>query len=125
LGFADCPINTALKALEVVKPLPEIGLVPDSCHVYASSSRLGDLPTKDLRLVHLNDCSLAPAMSIEDADRVLPGEGQIPLKQYVGDLRRAGFRGPWSLETFNQKLWQQDPMEVAVRGYQALRRVLE
>lgn len=124
LGFADCPINTSQKALEVVKPLNDIGFVPDSCHVYASSSHFTDFPAKDLRLVHLNDCPLPAAMTIEDGDRVLPGDGRIPLGEYIGDLRQSGFRGPWSLETFNAELWKQDPLEVAVRGYRALSGVL-
>ena len=124
LGFADCPINTSHRALEVVKPLSDIGFVPDSCHVYASSSRFTDFPAKELRLVHLNDCALAPAMTIEDGDRVLPGDGRIPLKDYVGDLRQSGFRGPWSLATFNAQLWKQDPSEVAVRGHGALIKLL-
>lgn len=125
LGFADCPVNTSAKALKLAETLPGIGFVLDSCHVYASGSGLGDFPAARLHLVHLNDCALPPSMSIEDGDRVLPGEGGIPLRQYVQGLRSGGFGGPWSLETFNQALWRQDPQEVALEGYRRLRAVLE
>jgi sugar phosphate isomerase/epimerase len=74
--------------------------------------------------VHLNDVPLPPASSINDADRVLPGEGRIPLERYVRDVGAAGFDGPWSLETFNELLWKQDPEQVAARGYRALRAVV-
>lgn len=125
LGFADCPVNTSAKALKLAETLLGIGFVLDSCHVYASGSGLGDFPAARLHLVHLNDCALPPSMSIEDGDRVLPGEGRIPLRQYVQGLRSGGFSGPWSLETFNQALWRQDPQEVALEGYRKLRAVLE
>jgi 2-keto-myo-inositol isomerase len=125
LGFGDCPINTPAKALRVAEALPDVGFVPDSCHLYASGAQFRDFPIERLRLVHLNDVPLPPARSIEDCDRVLPGEGRIPLQQYVRELRRAGFDGPWSLETFNELLWTQDPEQIASRGYKALRALFE
>jgi 2-keto-myo-inositol isomerase len=124
LGFGDCPVDTPAKALKVVEAFPDVGLVADSCHVYASKGRFGEFPIERLRLVHLNDVPLPPASSIEDGDRVLPGEGRIPLEQYVRELRAAGFDGPWSLETFNELLWKEDPEEVASRGYRALTGVI-
>ena len=42
-----------------------------------------------------------PPREIEDADRVLPGGGVIRLADLVADLTGRGYRGPWSLETFN------------------------
>ncbi|PZA06789.1 MULTISPECIES: sugar phosphate isomerase/epimerase [unclassified Meiothermus] len=124
LGFAECPVNTSAKALELARSLPEIGFVPDSCHVYASGSSFGDFPADRLRLVHLNDCARPASMSIEDGDRVLPGEGRIPLKRYLQELRSSGFDGPWSLETFNEALWKEDPEQVAIRGFRALQGLL-
>jgi len=124
LGFADCPVNTSARALEVVETLPEIGFVPDSCHVYASGSSFADFPVHKLHLVHLNDCALPAAMTIQDRDRVLPGEGQVPLKRYLQELRSGGFGGPWSLETFNEVLWKEDPEQVAIRGLRALQTLL-
>jgi 2-keto-myo-inositol isomerase len=124
LGFADCPVNTAARALEVTRPLPDVGFVPDSCHVYASGSSFRDFPAHRLHLVHLNDCPRPASMAIEDGDRVLPGEGRIPLRQYLQDLRSSGFGGPWSLETFNETLWKEDPEQVAIRGFRALRSLL-
>lgn len=124
LGFADCPVNTAAKALEVTRPFPELGFVPDSCHVYASGGSFRDFPVSRLHLVHLNDCPRPASMAIEDKDRVLPGEGRIPLKHYLQDLRSGGFGGPWSLETFNESLWKEDPEQVAIRGFRALQSLI-
>jgi len=124
LGFADCPINTASRALEVMQPFPEVGFVLDSCHVYASGGSFRDFPAHRLHLVHLNDCPRPASMAIEDGDRVLPGEGQIPLRQYLQDLRLSGYNGSWSLEIFNETLWKDDPEQVAFRGFHALRSLL-
>jgi 2-keto-myo-inositol isomerase len=124
LGFGDCPINTPARALAVAEALPDVGFVPDSCHVYASGAGMRDFPVERLRLVHLNDVPLPPERTIEDSDRVLPGEGRIPLERYVRELRDAGFDGPWSLETFNELLWSQDPEQIASRGYESLRTFL-
>ena len=125
LGFLDCPINTPLLAGEVVDGLDGIELVLDSCHWYASGGGpLSGYPVERLALVHLNDAPAKPPREIEDGDRVFPGEGVIPLRDLVSDLARAGFAGPWSLETFNPSYWTDDPAAVAGRGLAAVRRAV-
>jgi 2-keto-myo-inositol isomerase len=94
--------------------------VLDSCHWHASGSQpLTSFPVERLALVHLNDAPDKPPRKIEDADRVLPGEGVIQLKTLIGALESGGFSGPWSLETFNRAYWREDPEAVARRGYAA------
>jgi len=75
-------------------------------------------------LVHLNDAPNKPPREIEDADRVLPGEGVIRLQDLLNDLGARGFAGPWSLETFNPKYWTEAPEEIARRGLASLTRSL-
>ena len=117
LGFGDCPINTPALAAETVDGIDAIDLVLDSCHWHASGSLpLDSYPVDRLVLVHLNDAPNKPPREIEDADRVLPGEGVIRLKDLVRDLAAHGYAGPWSLETFNPGYWKEDPAAVARRG---------
>jgi len=117
LGFGDCPINTPALAAETVDGIDAIDLVLDSCHWHASGSLpLDSYPVDRLVLVHLNDAPNKPPREIEDADRVLPGEGVIRLKDLVRDLAARGYAGPWSLETFNPGYWKEDPAAVARRG---------
>ncbi|TMD09828.1 MAG: sugar phosphate isomerase/epimerase [Chloroflexi bacterium] len=124
LGFADCPINSPALAAEVVAGVEGVDLVLDSCHWHASGSRsLDELPIQRLAMVHLNDAPAKPPRELEDADRVLPLEGVIALPELVRDLTRLGFRGPWSLETFNPAYWEQGPLEIARRGRAALDRL--
>jgi 2-keto-myo-inositol isomerase len=121
LGFGDCPINTPAIATETVDGIAGIDLVLDSCHWHASGAQpLDGYPIERLALVHLNDAPAKPPREIEDADRVLPGEGVINLKALIHELRIGKYAGPWSLETFNPGYWTQDPEDIARRGRAAI-----
>jgi 2-keto-myo-inositol isomerase len=121
LGFADCPIDTPELAGRVVADLPGVELVLDSCHWHASGAGpLAGFPTDRLAMVHLNDAPAKTPREIEDADRLLPGRGVIRLKELVATLRAAGYRGPWSLETFNPDYWTFPPVEIAAEGRAAM-----
>ena len=125
LGFADCPIDTPELAGRVVADLPGVDLVLDSCHWHASGSgSLDAFPVDRLAMVHLNDAPAKPPREIEDADRVLPGRGVIRLADLIGSLRAAGYRGPWSLETFNPDYWALAPEEIAAEGLAGVAGVL-
>jgi sugar phosphate isomerase/epimerase len=125
LGFRDCPIDTPARAGRVVTGLAGVDLVLDSCHWHASGGgSLAGFPTDRLAMVHLNDAPAKPPREIEDADRVLPGLGVIDLAGLVGQLRAAGYEGPWSLETFNPAYWSADPLGIAIDGRSRLERVL-
>jgi 2-keto-myo-inositol isomerase len=126
LGFADCPVNTPILAASVVDGIESVELVLDSCHWHASgSSDLGGYPVDRIAMVHLNDAPAKPPRSIEDDDRILPGDGVIALPTLVETLRDRGYRGPYSLETFNPTYWAEDPADVAARGLARLRSLLD
>ena len=55
----------------------------------------------------------------------MPTRGVIRLTKLVGTLRAAGYRGPWSLETFNPDYWAAAPEQIAVEGRDAVARVLD
>ena len=125
LGFFDCPIGTPQAAAAAVEGLDDVDLVLDSCHWHASGAGpLDAFPVERIAMVHLNDAPAKPPREIEDADRVLPGEGVIRLQQMLEALRSRGYPGPWSLETFNPGYWEEDPASVARRGWEALDRLL-
>lgn len=125
LGFGDCPIDTPALAGEVVAGLPGVKLVLDSCHWHASGGgSLASFPIDRLAMVHVNDAPAKPPRDIEDADRVLPGLGVVDLAGLVGQLRSAGYDGPWSLETFNPEYWSVDPERIARDGRSRLGQVV-
>jgi 2-keto-myo-inositol isomerase len=125
LGFGDCPINSPDIAAETVDGVEGVDLVLDSCHWHASGSRsLAGYPVERLVVVHLNDAPDKPPRLIEDADRVLPGDGVIRLTDLKAELTRHNYQGPFSLETFNPGYWREDPETVAIRGFQQTRSLL-
>ena len=63
----------------------------------------------------------AVSATLRKPNRVLPGEGVLPVKDLVRRLERAGYRGPYSLELFNETLLAMDPMIVAQRGLTSMR----
>jgi 2-keto-myo-inositol isomerase len=125
LGFGDCPINTPAIATETVDGIDGIELVLDSCHWHASGSEpLDGYPVERIALVHLNDAPDKPPRLIEDADRLLPGEGVIKLTELIANLKARGYSGPWSLETFNPAYWKDDPEDIAGRGLAAINKIV-
>lgn len=66
---------------------------------------------------HVNDYpGEPPRATINDAQRVYPGDGIAPLDKIFRTLRDVGYRGVLSLELFNRDYWKQDALEVATTG---------
>jgi sugar phosphate isomerase/epimerase len=75
---------------------------------------------------HFDDAPASPPPPQQrDPDRVMPGDGIIPLKRFVALLRQIGYDRWISLELFREDLWQQDPLEVARVGLAKMRAVCE
>ena len=66
-----------------------------------------------------------PRDSISDEHRVYPGDGVAPIREIVGYLQEAGFRGVFSLELFNRQYWKEDPLAVARTGLEKMKRAVE
>ena len=104
-------------------------LLLDVYHIYKGGSGftgLNMIPGRAVRVCHMNDYPADPPREkIQDADRVYPGEGVAPLKTMLRTFFTNGFEGTLSLELFNRDYWKQDPLAVAKRGLQAMRRSVE
>jgi 2-keto-myo-inositol isomerase len=104
---------------------PKACVLPDVFHLYKSGS--GYAGVRLLRgvaigIVHANDYPADPPRDkITDAQRVYPGDGVAPLKEFFRDLREIGYRGMLSLELFNRDYWRQDPLAIAKTGLEKLR----
>jgi len=130
LGFPWCSVRTLSQAWEIVKDIrrPEVGLVLDTCHFYAGGSDLKsilDVEAHKLLILHLNDVEDRPRETIEDAHRLLPGEGVIPLDDILIRLKHIGFDGAYSVELFRPEYWELDPAELARRAHTAALEVLK
>jgi 2-keto-myo-inositol isomerase len=100
-------------------------LLPDVYHLYKGGSNFAGLRMLSgaaVQVFHMNDYPAEPNReNIKDLHRVYPGDGIAPLKQILGDMFTAGFRGVLSLELFNPDYWKQDALLVAQTGLEKMK----
>jgi 2-keto-myo-inositol isomerase len=129
LGFGWCSVRTLSQCWEIVRNTERanIGLVIDTCHFYAGGSELESIEQVDpskIFIFHVNDVEERPKSSIEDAHRLLPGEGVIPLDDILLRLKRTGFDGLCSVELFRPAYWERDPKELAAAARAATLKIV-
>jgi 4-hydroxyphenylpyruvate dioxygenase len=104
---------------------PAVGTCLDSFHILSRGhdpAAIEDIPGDKIFFVQLAD---APALSMDVLSwsrhhRLFPGEGDFDLDAFVGHVARAGYRGPWSLEVFNDTFRQTDTRATAVHARRSL-----
>ena len=102
-----------------------VGLIVDAFHLYVGGSAFEDLERLDparLFIIHLADVDGADLAQLGKSNRVLPGDGVLPLSRFVSAISTSGYRGPYSLELFRPEYWAMDPVVVATRGLESMRR---
>ena len=89
---------------------PKATMLLDFYHVHRGGN---DWDTIDilnggkLPVIHMNDYPATPSYDkLKDSDRVLPGEGVCPFNEVIPKLYKAGFRGGFSVELFNEGYWE-------------------
>ena len=87
----------------------DASLLLDVFHLYKSGApftALKQINGAALHVMHLNDYpQAADSSTLNDGNRIYPGDGVAPLQQIFRDLRDSGFRGYFSLELFNKEYW--------------------
>ena len=104
---------------------PALGIVLDSFHVLARGdtlAQLADVPLEKITFVQMAD---APLMKMDILEwsrhfRCFPGQGQLPLVDFACEIIRCGYRGPWSLEIFNDSFRASPNGATAKDGYRSL-----
>jgi 2-keto-myo-inositol isomerase len=106
---------------------PHLGLCLDAFHWYTGPSKtedLGYLTAQNLFHVQLCDLVDTPRELARDANRILPGEGDISLAPLIERLRAIDYRGCVSIELMNPQLWQVPALQLADAAMASLRRLL-
>jgi 2-keto-myo-inositol isomerase len=130
LGFAQ-EVNSIADALRIMDGSghPEATIVLDPFHDFrggAGHEDIAKLTPERIAVCHFDDAPASPPASQQrDPDRVMPGEGVIDLKRFTQLLTQIGYDGWISLELFREDLWSQDPLAVARRGLEAMKRICE
>lgn len=110
-------LTTAAEVLDRVQR-PNVGLLFDTAHFACTPSRLSDLDRFRGRIVagHLNDLRDAPPeVRNVNHDRVIPGEGVLPLVEWLEKVEACGFAGWHAVELFCEDLWNLSTLEIAKR----------
>ncbi len=103
---------------------PAVGLCLDTFHFSTGPSKTEDLEwvtTGNLFHVQISDVADRPRELATDADRILPGEGDFPLRPLLEHLRKIGYGGCVSLELLNPQFWQIPPQSLGEIGMTSLR----
>lgn len=130
LGFVE-QINTIESAIEIIQKSghPQATVIVDPFHNFRGGgafSSLAKLRGDQIAISHFNDTpSTPPRLEQHDHSRVLPGQGHLNLKEWVGLLKQIGYNRWLSLELFNEALWARDPKEVAKIGLESMRAIAE
>lgn len=108
---------------------PNACVLADVYHLYKGDSGFTGLKLlsgASMHVFHMNDYPANPPReTIDDCDRVYPGDGVAPLTDILKTLREIDFDGYLSIELFNPSYWQQDPFEVASLALSKTRSLVE
>lgn len=118
-------IDAANKAVRGVK----IGMVFDFIHYFAGEVTLDDLKqvgVGSIDIVHLCDASPVSLEThqVSDGNRLLPGDGIMDSEGLLKTLVDLGYDGAYSVEIFNEDIWNMDPVQVANDTYAKSMRLL-
>lgn len=116
-------LQTAVGFVESIQE-PSVGLCLDAYHFYVGPSKTEDLGlvnARNLFHVQLSDLADCPREIATDADRIIPGDGDLPLKTVVQRLRDIHYEGFVSLEVANAMFWSIPARQIGEIGLTALR----
>ena len=105
----------------------QLGICLDTFHFWTGPSRLSDLAyltPENLFHVQVSDLVGVPRELAADADRILPGEGDVPIDAIVEHLRSMNYCGCVSIELMNPQVWQVPPRQFGEIAITAVRRLL-
>ncbi|BAI75453.1 4-hydroxyphenylpyruvate dioxygenase (plasmid) [Azospirillum sp. B510] len=120
-------VNRWRQAWDIVQRAdhPALGLIVDSFHTLAlddDPSGIAELPGERIFFVQLAD---APKLSMDVLSwsrhfRNFPGQGQLPVQGFVDAVLASGYRGPLSLEIFNDEFRAAPARLTALDGLRSL-----
>jgi sugar phosphate isomerase/epimerase len=124
-------INDVCEILESIDH-PKKSLVLDTWHLWRNDcNTFKNCPFERIKpnwisVVHFTDArSDVPREKQKDGDRKMPGEGALNLNHFCDKLNNIGFSGWLSLNVYDIKLWEQDPLEVATKGFYSIKKSVD
>src|SRR6201991_4123972 len=120
-------VNDYRDAWEIVRRAnhPAIGIILDSFHTLAPGfpvTQIAAIPADKIFLVQLADTPLLDldVLSWSRHFRCFPGQGNLPVADFMRAVDTTGYKGPLSLEIFNDQFRAQSTRDVAVDAMRSL-----
>lgn len=120
--IAWAPIHSLRQSLQVIEEVgrDNVGMVIDFWHLTAGEETLPDDVTKlDKTIIYgVHFCDgikhkKGTKWNEQKLRSFLPGQGELPIKEWVGAVKATGFSGVWSSELFSPEHWEWDLWEIA------------
>lgn len=104
---------------------PNIGIILDSFHILAPGFPLSAMPSIPGDRIFLVQLADAPQLELDVLSwsrhhRLFPGQGDLPMGEFMDALAATGYSGPLSLEIFNDQFRAGLAAGVAIDGYRSL-----
>lgn len=102
------------------------GLVLDTFHWHTSEGTLDQIRSLEpgrIVHVHLNDAAPGPVAALVDNDRLFPGEGSLPLVEFLQALAQTGYRGVVAQEVLTPQPLTEASEVLAARAGKNFRRL--
>lgn len=106
---------------------PACGLLLDSYHIGRSGCdmrALEDVKLEEIAYVQYSDVPRTGLVPGQALDRLPPGEGSVPFKEFFALIARRGYGGYMSYEAPNPAAWKRPATDVAREALAATRAVL-
>lgn len=118
VGTPDSAVRTLAAAREIVREAGDerIGLVIDAFHFHNGASTWAMFEALDPSLIviaRLEDADKRPLDQLGDADRLLPGDGVLALRDFVRNLESTGYAGVYSIELHRSPYERWEPRRLA------------
>jgi len=116
-----------MRGLMALAAHPACGLLLDTYHLGRSGAEpraLDDVAPAEIAYVQYSDVPKTGLEPGKALDRLPPGKGRVPFKEFFSAIAARSYAGPMSYEAPNPSAWARPPVEVAREALAATRAVL-
>jgi len=116
-----------MRELMALASHPACGLLLDTYHLGRSGAQpraLEDVAPAEIAYVQYSDVPVSGLEPGKALDRLPPGKGSVPFKEFFGVIAAKSYRGPMSYEAPNPAAWARQAEDVAREALAATRAVL-
>jgi 4-hydroxyphenylpyruvate dioxygenase len=125
-AFSLRKIDEALQVLKIIDD-GHLFLALDNICLYEGLNETNDLrkiPPGKIAIVHANDALKKGERNYGLQERILPGEGDLDLREFYKILKEENYKGPVSVELFNEEVWKMPPTEAARLAWKSIQKFL-